>query len=207
MRPSLLAAIKPSLEPAERPFLNGPAQPTGQSLLDFWRWMGSDLFGNTLRPMIAEFIVAKALGDKREVREEWAPCDVLMKDGGRTLRIEVKSTCAVQSWKQAAPSKAIFNIGPARAWLPAEGRYVGTPSRNADVFVFAQLVVGDEIPDPLDLAQWRFFVLPTHVIDDRAPKAKSVALSTVMKWGAVEVGYEGLKEGGEDGAGKIAATE
>jgi hypothetical protein len=61
------------------------------------------------------------------------------------------------------------------------------------VFVFCQLVVqGDRVPNPIDLRQWRFYVLPTGVLNDRAPKAKTVTLGRVVQWGAVEVGYERL---------------
>ena len=51
-------------------------QPLGPVLLDFWRWSVSDLVSNATRGMLAEFIVANALGiDLHAVREEWAPID------------------------------------------------------------------------------------------------------------------------------------
>ena len=42
------------------------------SLQDFWRWQSSDLLNNTLRGVLAEFLVAKALGlDTDGPRIEW----------------------------------------------------------------------------------------------------------------------------------------
>ncbi len=124
-------------------------------------------------------------------RNGWGACDVLSKDG---MRVEVKSTCEVQTWNQAAPSKAIFTIRPSRGWNADDGCYVPAAERNSDVFVFCQLVVGDQVPDPLELAQWRFFVLPTAGLNERAPKARTVGLAAIRRWGAVEVGWEGLGE-------------
>jgi hypothetical protein len=46
----------------------------GQSVLDFWRWALGDLRMNTARGYLVEYLVAKALGDKSEVRVEWATC-------------------------------------------------------------------------------------------------------------------------------------
>ena len=46
---------------------------TGKTLLDFWRWNGSDLASNATRGVLAEFIVASALGiDLSVPRIEWA---------------------------------------------------------------------------------------------------------------------------------------
>jgi len=46
-------------------------------LLDFWQWSASDLVGNTLRGVLAEYIVAQALAAAREIREGWAPYDLI----------------------------------------------------------------------------------------------------------------------------------
>ena len=52
--------------------------PTGYLLNDFWRWQSSDLLNNALRGVLAEFIVAKALGiDTNGPRFEWEPFDLL----------------------------------------------------------------------------------------------------------------------------------
>ena len=52
--------------------------PTGFLLNDFWRWQSSDLLNNALRGVLAEYIVAKALGiETNGPRVEWEPFDLL----------------------------------------------------------------------------------------------------------------------------------
>ena len=38
------------------------ALPKGATVLDFWRWIGSDLVGNTTRGLFAEYLVGLAVG-------------------------------------------------------------------------------------------------------------------------------------------------
>jgi hypothetical protein len=45
----------------------------GVVLHDFWAWSYSDLINNTQRGALAEFIVAEAVGDTRDVRVDWTP--------------------------------------------------------------------------------------------------------------------------------------
>ena len=40
---------------------------------DFWRWSCSDLLSNTARGVLAEFIVAQAVGAQGDIRREWDP--------------------------------------------------------------------------------------------------------------------------------------
>ena len=44
-------------------------------LLDFWRWIGSDLTNNAMRGVLAKFIVAPALGCAKDVHVEWGAHD------------------------------------------------------------------------------------------------------------------------------------
>jgi hypothetical protein len=53
----------------ERFYLHG--RPLELSLLDFWQWSRSDLLSNATRGVLAEYIVASALGLTRGVRGEW----------------------------------------------------------------------------------------------------------------------------------------
>src|SRR5262245_32649081 len=66
------------------------------TVLDFWRWSTADLMSNATRGILAEFIVATALGVTGEIREEWAPVD--LKYNGVT--IEVKASGYLQAWGQ-----------------------------------------------------------------------------------------------------------
>src|SRR3954468_6951472 len=62
--------------------------PARFTVLDFWQWSSSDLVSNALRGRIAEFLVARAHGVDREVRNEWDAYDLATPSG---LLIEVKS--------------------------------------------------------------------------------------------------------------------
>ena len=87
----------------------------GFSLLDYWRWLTSDLVSNTARGVLAEYIVARALKipTGEEIRDEWAPFDLLTPDG---IKIEVKSAVYVQSWKQSRFSRISFGTPRTRAF-------------------------------------------------------------------------------------------
>ena len=76
------------------------------NLLDFWQWSMSDVISNATRGILAEFIVAQAIGVAKEgVREEWAAFDLVSKEG---TKIEVKSAAYLQSWQQKDFSKITF---------------------------------------------------------------------------------------------------
>lgn len=47
--------------------------------------------------------------------------------------------------------------------------------------------------NPLDTAQWRFFVLPTKVLNEKVGGQKTIALSGVIKLGAKETDFAGLR--------------
>jgi hypothetical protein len=104
------------------------------TVMDFWRWALSDLRMNIVRPMVAEFLVAKAVGDKRAVREAWANFDVLSGEG---IRIEVKSSGYCQSWTQKELSRINFGRLAARSWDAETGELSSEPQVRSDVFVFA----------------------------------------------------------------------
>src|SRR5436309_971470 len=67
------------------------------NVLDFWRWAFSDLRENTTRGILAEYLVAKAVGDDRGLRSSWDNFDVRATDG---TTIEVKCSAFLQSWPQ-----------------------------------------------------------------------------------------------------------
>ncbi len=53
-------ALKCRPKSGAEPFTHAGAS-RGFSVLEFWRWMGSDLVSNSMRGMLAEFIVGQAL--------------------------------------------------------------------------------------------------------------------------------------------------
>ncbi len=163
------------------------------SLLDFWRWGHSDLLDNTSRGILAEFVVAKALGIATDgVRECWACWDLRTCEG---LRIEVKSSAFVQSWHQRSLSKIDFGISKHSAWDGNTGHYSPTASRHADIYVFALLAHRNkQTIDPLDLRQWLFYALPTRVLDVQAPKRKRIGLTILEQLSGPGVQFAHLKE-------------
>ncbi|MCK9463071.1 MAG: hypothetical protein M0R80_25900 [Proteobacteria bacterium] len=161
-------------------------------LQDFWRWSASDLLSNALRGVLAEFIVARALGiDDDGVRSEWDAVDLRMPDG---LTIEVKSAAYLQSWQQPRPSAIRFDIGPAKAPWDARTNATGAPGRTADVYVFCLFTEREQArANPLDLDQWEFRVLPTRMLDDRVGTQKTIGLAGLARLGAVPCRYAVLK--------------
>ena len=179
--PVLALAPKTGDEP-----LHGPGAPVGATLRDFWQWSASDLVNNAMRGMLAEFIVATLLDSRQTLRVEWDAVDLHTPDG---LAIEVKSAAYVQSWAQREHSAIGFDVGRKRAFDPATNDYSGELRRHADVYVFCLLAhLDQETIDPLDLAQWRFFVLSAAHIDRELGAQKRVGLARLRAMGAVEVG-------------------
>jgi hypothetical protein len=162
----------------ERFYAAGAA--TGFSVLDFWRWSTADLVSNTVRGVLAEFIVAQALGvDTTAGRQEWAPYDLCTTDG---VSVEVKSAAYLQSWAQHRPSTIQFGVSKKRVWDAATNRVADEPARTADVYVFALLAHRDRATlDPLNLDQWEFYVLATTVLDQRERSQHSITLPSLQK--------------------------
>jgi hypothetical protein len=179
------------LEPPPTRLLAGdePIVGTEATVRDFWAWCLSDLRTNTVRPMLAEFVVAQALGAEHRPRVEWDAYDVVTPDG---IRVEVKSSAYVQAWAQARPSSIRFGGLNGRTWDATAG-YAASATYNSDVYVFALMTARDHASyDPLDLAQWKFWVLPRRIVE--AINQKSLALSRVESLAGASVSYEALPE-------------
>jgi len=149
-----------------------PIGGTGATIRDFWAWTLSDLRTNTVRPMLAEFLVARALGAHHHPRIEWDACDVRTDDG---IRVEVKSAAYLQAWAQVKPSNITFAGLSARTWTPEAG-YSVAGSYNADVYVFGLQTATDHAEyDALNLNQWSFWVLPRSVVEATGQRSLSLA--------------------------------
>lgn len=184
-----LGTITVTRRTGEEPFHTGGRQ-LGFELRSFWSWACSTLSGNALRGLIAEYLVAQAVGAADGVRTEWDACDVVTRDG---TRIEVKSSAYVQSWKQAKLSTISFDIGMKRGWDAVTNTMATVASRSADVYVFAVHAHRDKSTlDPLDVAQWEFYVLPTRLLDERCLTQKRIGLSSLIKLGPRKVAFEEL---------------
>lgn len=164
--------------------------PLGFEVMAFWQWAHSDLLGNALRGVVAEYLVSRAFGEVKGVREEWDAHDLVLEDG---IRVEVKSAAYVQSWSQVRPSTITFGIAPTLGWSAATSTSSREKRRNSDVYVFALLAHQDQqTVDPRDVDQWRFFVLAARVLDERCAEQKTIGLAPLRRLGAVECGYEEL---------------
>jgi len=153
--------------------------PLGFGLLSFWQWASSDLVSNATRGILAEYLVAQALGIADGTREEWAAYDLETSDG---TRIEVKSAAYIQSWLQRRLSQISFRVSKTLAWDRYSNRYGSEPKRHAGVYVFALLAHKEQqTVNPLDVSQWEFFVLPTVVLDARERSQHSITLPSLRR--------------------------
>lgn len=164
----------------------------GFDLLSFWQWSASDIISNATRGVLAEYLVASALGvADKTVREEWADWDVEAPDG---TRIEVKSSAFIQSWYQKCYSYISFGYAKSFGWDKKTNKQGVEKKRHADVYVFALL--GHKIQKTLDLrdvSQWEFFVLPTVVLDNRTRSQDSITLKSLRGLAGESVSYSELK--------------
>lgn len=164
-------------------------RPLDITMLHFWQWSGSDLVSNTARGLLAEFIVASALGLTSELREEWRSFDLLTASG---RKIEVKSCAYLQAWGQTKLSDIVFNIHPTRAWEADTGALAAELKRQADVYVFALLAHKDKSTlNPLDLDQWEFYVVATNLLDARI--GNSVTLKSLQQLCPIAVSFANLR--------------
>jgi hypothetical protein len=185
------APLKPSRRTGDEPFHDG-SQPLPFNLLSFWQWSASDLASNALRGRVAEFLVAQALGIADGVRAEWDAYDLRI-EGGPS--IEVKSAAYLQAWSQKTLSTICFDIAPTRSWDAATNIMASEIRRQADLYVFALLAHQDKTTfDPMDVAQWTFFVLPTAILNERLPLQKTIGLSGLRSLGSLECRFGQLKE-------------
>ena len=154
----------------------------------------SDLLENVQRGILAEYIVATALGITDNVRVGWAGYDLLYGES----KIEVKSSSYLQSWKQRALTRPNFGIGPREQWdeetgLSSDPRYV------ADAFVFCLFAHSDPHgANILNVDQWCFYVVATKVLTDSFPSAKSIseqrlrALTLPVPFGSLRERIDGV---------------
>lgn len=174
----------------------------GFNLLDFWGWDVSDLVSNATRGILAEYIVSRALGISTSgVRNEWAAYDLITNDG---VKIEVKSCAYLQAWFQKRVSNINFSTKVSRAWDPATNLLSQESKRQADVYVFALLAHRDKSTiDPMNVAQWRFYVLPTWRLNDRKRSQHSITLKSLEAM-CTAVQFDGLRLAVERATSDIA---
>ena len=154
---------------------------------------------NTARGILAEFLVATAVGRQETPRVEWERFDLRTPSG---ITIEVKSAAAIQSWKQTAPTPIQFAIGPRQGWDSETGQYIEQACRWADLYVFCVL----EGADPLDMDKWQFYVLSSAVLDDKCRQQQTIRLGPLKQLSPRACSYRDLKRTIEDVAAKLLVT-
>lgn len=166
------------IDPPELPALHGDERFTGTdaTVHDFWRWAFSDFRLNTTRGILAEFLVATALGvDTSQARVEWDNYDVKIPNGPS---IEVKASGTWQSWKQKGRSQPSFGGLISRKLVDETNEYTAEREVWADVYVFALHDCDSPSDyDPLDTTQWVFWVAPGSLI--RSSGVRKAGLSWV----------------------------
>lgn len=145
----------------------------------FWQWAFSNFADNTIRGILAEYLIGSALKcDMSIPRDPWGNFDLLTPED---IRVEVKASGRVQSWDSRG-SKPVFS-GLKGQLATADGAsYEGPQEFRADVYVFAlQTAEAPEEFRPLDLDQWRFWIISQQRLE--ALNQKSIGLSRVEKLG------------------------
>ncbi|MFA0960924.1 hypothetical protein AB9P05_03905 [Roseivirga sp. BDSF3-8] len=173
----------------EEPFTNGSG-PAIQ-LIDFWKWSVSDLLSNATRGKLAEFIVANALQICSSVRVEWDNYDMVDHD---KIRIEVKSSAYLQSWHQNNLSAISFDIAEKRSYCYETNKLGDSVCRNNDFYIFCLLHHKDKSTvDPMDLAQWTFYILPTSVLNEKLGTQRRLSLKRLKSLHPVICSYQTLR--------------
>ena len=182
----------------DHPFIIKDA-PSKYTLLDFWSWAFSDVLTNTTRGMVAEFIVATALGiDINKPRDGWAKFDLTYKNHG----IEVKSASYHQRWYQQRISTISFNVPKRKGWDANTNKLDPISRRQADIYVLTLLGEKDRKKvNPLNLDQWEFWVVYTSFFDNRARSQHSITYNSLLKeigkpmhYGQLKVAVDSLIE-------------
>ena len=187
----ILPAIKIVQKTGKETFyLDGKKLPL--DVLSFWKWSSSELLGNALRGVLAEFIVASTIDILDKPREEWDAYDLKTKTG---LKIEIKSSSYLQSWEQIELSKIIFGIQPTSDWDYSINKRSKEKMRQSDIYIFCVLSHKDKNSvDPLDLSQWDFYILETKVLNEKVKTQKTITLSSLLKLNPTKIKYDNLKQ-------------
>ena len=182
--------------------------PMSQTMIDFWSWAYSDLSNNINRSVLAEYIVATALGTAgkgtERTRVMWRPFDLLSKEG---YRVEVKSAAYVQSWDAKHPDCISFRIAQAR--MPDEtGDYKADAplQRNSDLYVFCIYKAMSKDESPLNLDLWEFYILPTKILDEKKPTQKTITLPSLMQLDPMWCDYHGISDAIEEMMQKVKSA-
>lgn len=178
------------------------------SVLDFWRWAFSDLRTNIVRGVLAEYLLARAVGDPSPLREAWDNWDVTTATG---IKVEVKSSAYLQSWNQRKLSSIVFSGLTGREWSAETNELAADRSLRAQVYVFAVHTCREpDQYDPLKIEDWEFRVMSATQLAEHGYRSVTLGFldrhaPTVYRLNelrqAVERAHAGGKEAAERGLG------
>lgn len=180
---------EPWIEPSPVTILSGDERFAGTdaTVRDFWVWSTSDLRDNTTRGVLAEFLVARAVGAEASMRVGWDNYGV---ESPERIRIEVKASAYLQSWAQRRLSTIRFSGLTGLSWDDKEG-WGQEREVRADVFVFAiQTCTEPDRYDALDVGQWVFHVVPASVVREHG--ARSVGMGFLNRYAPEPVAFAEL---------------
>ncbi len=156
-------------------------------LLSFWQWSSSELVGNTLRGILADYLVFSALGCVSAVRQEWDAYDL---ETPNRVKVKVKLGAYLQNWSQTKLSAIKFGIKPTYGWDSKTDIRSGDKKRRADVYVFCVLNHKEKkTVNPMNLAQWDFYVISTTVLDKKVKGQVTISLFRLMTIGPIKTEF------------------
>lgn len=164
------------------------------SVLDFWRWAYSELSDNVERGVLAEFIVKAAIAhkgiDTNQGFRWWHPYD-LTGPGG--LRLEVKSVARNYA-RGENKDKMVFNIAQTSLYSDYLDSYSNEKARHSDVFVFCIWNMREPNQDPTNLDDWEFYVMATHLINEKFGSQKSISYKALLALEPKHCGFSELRD-------------
>ena len=137
---------------------------------------------NKTRGVLAEFIVANALGLDLSVRNTWSHHDLVTKKG---TSIEVKASGYLQLWEQKELSKPSWSGLRSRNYddaAPGEwGRDKLATPKGSLLVLCLHMAQNPEAVSPMEMSQWRFGSCQAQTLK----KTQSViapSKSVLIKW-------------------------
>lgn len=128
------------------------------SVHDFWKWAFSMVNENTTRGILAQYIVAWAIGDERNLYDSWQSYDSVTPSG---KRIEVKATASAQIWEYGKENrKPRFEITEKAYYTHEAGLDWTNIDFHANIYVLCHYKhEDDDTMDATNLSHLEFWVL------------------------------------------------
>lgn len=137
---------------------------TELKILDMWRWYFSDLFD--IKAVVAEYMVSKALGFTKPYNTGYWTAHRIEY---RERIIDLRAATYIRSMR----------------YKRAEGnmvRHIDIRAKDGDIYVFCINTGKTDIEaDPLNLNNWRFYIIPVWYLENECEKNRSISLTKVQR--------------------------